>query len=75
MYLINYKPTCRVVPTRPTRPQWKFHFYSGGVGTFLMAFLELMKSTRAQTRRLAAESAPLAEARPIMAEAQVAVRF
>jgi hypothetical protein len=53
--------------------QWKFHFYSGGVGTFLMAFLELMKNTRNQARQLAADQAPIADARPIMAEAQVAV--
>jgi len=38
-----------------------------------MAFLELVKNTRSQARQLAAEQAPLADARPIMAEAQVAV--
>jgi hypothetical protein len=68
---LRVAPACLVFPIS----QWKFHFYSGGVGTFLMAFMELMKSTRAQARRLAAENAPLAEARPIMAEAQVAVCF
>ncbi len=49
--------------------KWKLAFYSGGVGTFLMAFLTLMRNCRANRLRL--QDVPTAEVRPFVAEAHV----
>ena len=76
--------------------KWKLAFYSGGVGTFLMGFLNLVKDARRQLTEVGpclarpalppsaalrnllllanahGPQVPMAEARLVMAEAQVA---
>jgi len=47
--------------------KWKLNFHGGGVGAFLVAFLNLMKDTRRQVAAV-----PMAEARLVLAEATIA---